>query len=104
MCLLFVNYHLSLKTHEHTFSQKSEAQAHYLPGAVGLSPAQFYVHRDHTLGGSVSRLDRLRTHQELPYMETFAEEEEDEEEEDGLLKENELGECSCVCVCCVTSE
>lgn len=71
-------------------AQKVEAQIPYT-GAIGLSPAQFYVHRDHTLGGSVSRLDRLRTHQELPYyMESFA---EAEEEETGELEEREHIPC-----------
>ena len=76
-----------MHAHTHTHAQKLEAQVHY-PGAVGLSPAQFYVHRDHTLGGSVSRLDRLRTHQEFSFMETFAEVEE--EEENGELEKHEL--------------
>lgn len=75
-------------------TQKLEAQLPY-SGAVGLSPAQFYVRRDHTLGGSVSRLDRLRTHQELPYMETFVEveeelEEEEEEENEKLDKQEHI--------------
>ena len=43
------------------------------------SPAQFYMRRDHNFGGSASRLDRLRAHQELPpRMESFVEVEEDE--------------------------
>ena len=39
----------------------------------------------------MSRLDRLRTHQELPYMESFAEveEEEEEEEDSGELNKQE---------------
>ena len=50
------------------------------------SPAQFYKHRDHSLTGSASRLDRIRAHQERGgggLMESFAEEEEEEEEEEG---------------------
>ena len=41
----------------------------------------------------LSRLDRLRTHQELPYMETFAEveeEEEEQEEDNGKLGKKDM--------------
>ena len=42
------------------------------PPTVKPSPAQFYCRRDHALGGGFSRLDRIRTHQDLPYiMENF---------------------------------
>ena len=45
-----------------------------LPPTVKASPAQFYCRRDHAFGGGFSRLDRIRTHQDLPYiMESFAE-------------------------------
>ncbi len=53
------------------------------PQTFGISPAQFYARRDHTFGGSASRLDRLRSHHEFPNMESFAEvDEEGEEKED----------------------
>ena len=90
----FPSTHKHTHTHTHTCAhpdQKLEAQVPY-SGAVGLSPAQFYVRRDHTLGGSVSRLDRLRTHQELPYMESFPEVEEEEENGEPDKQEQISGE------------
>lgn len=44
-----------------------------------VSPAQFYAHRDHSLGGSLSKLDRMRSHPESLMMETFDEAEEYDE-------------------------
>ncbi len=41
-----------------------------------MSPAQFYAHRDHNLGGSLSKLDRMSSHQDSVYMEAFDETEE----------------------------
>ena len=60
---------------------------------------QFSMRRDHSLGGSVSRLDRIRArHQDLPrQMESFAE----LEEEGG--GEGEIGGaavCYCLLFCC----
>lgn len=43
------------------------------PGPNLASPAQFYCRRDHTVGGVSSILDRIRTHHDLPYMESFTE-------------------------------
>ena len=71
------------------------SQAHpFLPPSVSkLHPSQYHTRRDHTLGGSVSRLDRIRIRQERPYQieRSFAdleeeggeEEEEEEEEKEG---------------------
>ncbi len=41
-----------------------------------MSPAQFYAHRDHVFGGSLSKLDRMRSHQDSLLMEAFDETEE----------------------------
>ena len=41
-----------------------------------VSPAQFYAHRDHVMGGSLSKLDRIRNHQDSLFMEAFDETEE----------------------------
>lgn len=43
---------------------------------TAMSPAQFYIHRDHVFGGSLSKLDRMRGHQESVLMEVFDEAEE----------------------------
>jgi hypothetical protein len=44
-----------------------------------MSPAQFYTHRDHIFGGSLSKLDRMRGHQDSFLMEVFDETEEYED-------------------------
>lgn len=45
----------------------------------GPSPAQFYAHRDHTLGGLLSKLNRKQSRPELTCLETFTEAEEEVE-------------------------
>ena len=42
-----------------------------------MSPVQFYAHRDHSFGGSLSKLERMKS-LEPPLMEPFDETEEDE--------------------------
>ena len=47
------------------------------------SPAKFYCRREHGLGGSLSKLDRVRAYREHSHdmLERFLEEEEEEKEE-----------------------
>lgn len=48
-----------------------------------MSPAQFYAHRDHVFGGSLSKLDRMRNYQDSIVMEAFDETEEYEDTGEG---------------------
>lgn len=48
-----------------------------------MSPAQFYAHRDHVFGGSLSKLDRMRSYQDSIGMEAFDETEEYEDTGEG---------------------
>jgi len=46
-------------------------------GGSAVSPVQFYAHRDHSFGGSLSKLERMKN-LEPSIMEPFDETEEDE--------------------------
>ena len=64
--------------------QQSGSSSGSSPNA--MSPAQFYAHRDHIFGGSLSKLDRMRSYQDSFTMEAFDETEEyDSTEHDGTM-------------------
>ena len=56
------------------------------------SPAKFYCRREHGLGGSLSKLDRVRAYREHSHdvLESFLEEEEEKEEEEEEGRANVL--------------
>ena len=69
--------------------QQSGSSSSSSPSA--LSPAQFYAHRDHMFGGSLSKLDRMRGHQESLVMEVFDEAEEYEETGENFIFNRLMG-------------
>lgn len=71
-------------------SDLTQAIAAMPTGKTGPSPVQFYSHREHTVGGSLSRLNRLASRTELSYLESFTESEEEGAEMGGEVTGEEF--------------
>lgn len=66
---------------------------------TGPSPAQFYSRRDHVIGGSLSKLNRLASRTELSYLESFVETEEEGLEMAGGEGTSIVGQTTVDCIC-----
>ena len=74
-CLAFLQ---KLDSWPTTDLQQSGSSSGNSTGTTAISPAQFYTHRDHVFGGSLSKLDRMRSHPDSFVMESLDETEEQE--------------------------